>query len=141
VLVAIINTGILFSCDTQPIDSQIPYKPFNDIVINLTGQQYLDLNNLGYVLIDEGGVKGIILYKNSLNNEYSAYERNCSYQPNNTCATVEIDSSTLYMIDPCCSSQFSFQSGEPIGGPASLPLRQYRTYLNGNILTITDDPL
>ena len=129
----------LFSCETNFEDDQIPYIPFDNIEINLTNIQYYNLTTLGYVEID-GGVKGIILYKNS-SSDYIAYEKNCSYLPYNNCAKVEIDGSGLFMTDPCCSSQFSFADGVPIGGPASLPLRRYRTILNGNFLIITDEPL
>lgn len=127
-------------CDDVVQQSQIPYVPFNNIEINLSNQQYLDLKTKGYIEIS-GGVKGIILYKNPSIEEYFAYEKNCSYQPLDDCAEVEIDGSGLFMVDPCCSSQFNFSEGLPIGGPATLPLRRYRTILNGNYLTITDEPL
>ncbi|MDH5476085.1 MAG: hypothetical protein OEX22_10370 [Cyclobacteriaceae bacterium] len=129
----------LWSCEPTIEEDLIPYKSFENIQINLTNIQYFDLTTKGYIEI-AGGVKGIILYKNS-NSEYTAYERNCSYLPYNSCAKVEIDGSGLFLIDPCCNSQFSFADGIPIGGPASLPLRRYRTILNGNYLTITDEPL
>lgn len=132
--------SILSGCDNDQVVDQIPYKPFNDISINLTGQQYLPLKSVGYVTID-GGVKGIVLYKNPFKEEYFAYERNCSFEPTASCARIEIDDSGLFMIDPCCASQFSFESGYPIAGPASYPLRRYKTYLDGNFLTITDEPL
>jgi len=47
-----------------------------------------------------------------------------------------VDQSTLFLIDTCCNSTFDF-NGFPTGGPATLPLRQYKTFLNLNLLTIT----
>ena len=127
------------SCDANIEEDNIPYVPFNNIEINLSNIQYFDLTTKGYIEL-EGGVKGIILYKNS-STDYFAYERNCSYLPFNSCAKVEIDGSGLFMSDPCCESQFSFTTGNPNGGPAIFPLRRYRTILNGNFLIITDEPL
>ena len=131
---------LLLSCDSTLPDDPIPYVSFQNIEINLTNLQYQDLNTKGYMKID-GGVKGIIIYKDPFESKYSAYERNCSYEPYSDCATVEIDDSGLFMIDPCCNSQFNFENGFPIGGPANAPLRKYRTILNGNFLVITDEPL
>lgn len=138
-ILRIIVITSLFSCETNIEDDQIPYVSFDNIEINLTNIQYFDLTTKGYMEIS-GGVKGIILYKNTPS-DYIAYERNCSYLPYNSCAKVEIDGSGLFMTDPCCNSQFSFAQGIPVGGPASLPLRKYRTILNGNFLMITDEPL
>lgn len=68
-----------------------------------------------------------------------AYERNCSFRPNEACATVDAHSSGLFMIDSCCNSNFSFTDGSPTGGPAWRPLNRYRTQLSGITLTITDE--
>ncbi|HNP96083.1 MAG TPA: hypothetical protein PKJ63_10655, partial [Cyclobacteriaceae bacterium] len=61
--------------------------------------------------------------------------------PNEACATVEVHSSGLFMIDPCCGSSFSFEDGMPSGGPAWRPLRQYRTQFDGGVLTVTEEIL
>ena len=58
----------------------------------------------------EGGVKGIIVYRESLSN-FKAYERNCTYQPTNTCATVSVDDTNLIAVDSCCGSMFSILDG------------------------------
>ncbi|MFZ6012485.1 MAG: hypothetical protein ACOYXT_19235, partial [Bacteroidota bacterium] len=94
----------------------------------------------GHKLItsSEGGVQGIIVYRINASS-YVAYERNCSYHPNDACVTVEVHPSNLYMYDPCCSSSFDFSTGQPTGGPAWRPLRQYETSLSGSNLTITDE--
>lgn len=123
------------SCDNTDPEDEIPFALVNE-TINLTNQQYLNLQfNRGHVNID-GGVRGITIYRVS-ETEYRAFERNCSFEPLNTCARVEVDGSGLYLIDSCCSSSFDF-NGFPTGGPATLPLRQYLTLLQGNFLTITN---
>jgi len=145
-LTSFLNLILLFSligfisCDNDLIDDQIPFVSFPDIIINLKSQQYLSLQSEGHATID-GGVRGIIIRKSPFGEEYTAYERNCSYQPNDVCALVEVALSGLFMIDQCCSSTFEFSQGNPTGGPARNSLRRYRTSLSVDFLTITDEPL
>jgi nitrite reductase/ring-hydroxylating ferredoxin subunit len=128
-------------CTPDMSDDAIPYVPFSPIVLNLNLPEYIALkSDGGYKTLTSstGGVQGIIVYRINAST-FVAYERNCSYQPNNACATVEVDASGLFMTDPCCSSSFSFTSGTPTGGPAWRPLRQYRTSVINSDLSITDD--
>lgn len=130
---------ILFTflgCSSDLSDDSIPYVAFQDIVINLNLPEYNKLKITGHQYINSGGVKGIIVHQVN-SSLYYAFERNCSYQPNNVCSTVEIHSSNLYLMDPCCGSMFGFD-GNPTGGVAWRPLRRYETILNGSELTITD---
>lgn len=125
-------------CSNEFVDGEIPPATFNDIIINLDFYPKLSFDG-GYVLLNEG-VRGIILYRVSAS-QYNAFERNCSYEPNAACATVEVHSSGLFLDDPCCGSSFSLQDGTPTGGPARLPLRRYRIERSGRNLTITDEPI
>ena len=135
-LFLVLNMG----CEPQPPYSDIPIIPFADIYIDLSLPAYSNLLfDGGYVEIN-GGVRGIILYRESAN-IYHAYERNCSYMPNEACATVNVDFSGLYMVDPCCNSSFSFSNGFPLGGPAFYGLREYQSYISGFELIITDFPV
>lgn len=129
----------LFACDPNLSDDPIPYIPFNDYVINLNLPEYIALRtDGGYKEVNSVGVRGVIIYRvNSTN--YIAYERNCSFQPNEACATVNVHSSGLFMTDACCGSNFNFTDGNPTGGPAWRPLVRYRTQLSGSELTITSD--
>ena len=128
------------SCGSDMSDDAIPYVPFDEVVINLNLPTYNRIRvDGGYVYI-EGGVRGLILYRQNATT-YLAFERNCSFRPNEACATVEVHSSSLYMIDACCNSTFAFPSGEPNSGQAWRPLMQYRTSLKGTELTITDERL
>lgn len=125
----------LMHCSPDLSDDAIPYVSFADIVINVSLPAYNDLNTKGYMNIS-GGVKGIILYKASASTYY-AIERNCSFSPNDACATVEVDISGLYIKDACCGSTFTL-IGEPTSPPATRQLRHYQTSQSSNILTITD---
>ncbi|MBL7849760.1 MAG: hypothetical protein JNN04_02575 [Cyclobacteriaceae bacterium] len=134
-------TALLLACQPEMSDDPIPLIAFPDHVINLLApeNQALAVNG-GYKEINSIGVRGVILYRQSATT-FLAFERNCSFRPNEACATVNVHVSSLYMIDPCCNSTFSFDSGSPTGGMASRPLRQYVTELVGLQLTITDEIL
>jgi hypothetical protein len=126
------------SCSPDLSDDEIPHVPFEEISMNLSLPAYSKLATVGgFMYLNNGGVKGLIVYRSGPST-YIAFERNCSYSPNEACATVEVHSSTLYMLDPCCGSTFSL-TGEPTGGVAWRPLRQYVSYLNGSTLLITDE--
>jgi hypothetical protein len=126
------------SCSSEDSDDEIPYIPFPDIVINLGLPEYFALQSTGsYKTINEGGIKGIILYHHPSGTFY-AFERNCSYHPNDACSTVGVDVSGLRMTDSCCGSFFDFE-GNPVAGPAWRPLRRYVTSQVANEVTITDE--
>ena len=127
---------ILLGCTPDLSDDAIPFLAFPDIVINLTLPSYNALTVNGGHKNISGGVRGIIIYRAGSGTFY-AFEQNCSYHPNDACATVEVHSSGLYMNDTCCGSTFDF-NGNPMGGAAWRPLRQYETSLDGSTLTITD---
>jgi nitrite reductase/ring-hydroxylating ferredoxin subunit len=132
---------VALACTSDLADDPIPFVPFPDIVINLSLPAYSALQVVnGFTALNNGGVKGIVAYRASLNTVL-AYERTCSFQPADACATINVHPSGLYMIDVCCNSTFEFSNGNPTGGPAFRPLRQYKTLLSGNTLTITDDTL
>ena len=134
----IIALVFLAGCSQDLSDDNIPPAQFPDIVINLSLPSNIALASKGgYKEINDAGVRGIIVYCEELG-VYHAYERNCSFSPNDACATVNVDASKLYMIDPCCGSSFDFTTGEPIGGSAWRPLRKYQIIANGSELIITE---
>lgn len=127
----------LLGCSPDLSDDQIPYQPFPDIILNLNLPDNIALKNKGFSKEISGGIRGIIVYCQEVG-VYYAYERNCSYHPNDACATVNVDNSKLFMIDPCCGSSFDFSTGDPTGGVAWRPLQKYQTSFNGADLVISD---
>ncbi|MEQ8925077.1 MAG: hypothetical protein RLO81_04650 [Fulvivirga sp.] len=137
-LLALISILPFYSgCEEDTADIPLPFTDFPDITINITLPEYQDLKTVGHMTID-GGVRGIILYKESDTN-YIAFERNCSFEPNSACATVDVHSSGFFMVDTCCGSNYNFPDAMPTAGPARSPLRIYETSLTGSTLTITDE--
>jgi nitrite reductase/ring-hydroxylating ferredoxin subunit len=129
---------LVYSCKKDNQDSDLVPAVFVDITIDLNNPEYNSLNNLGGATTLIGGVKGIILY-HSTSDEYFAYERNCTFEPSNTCSTVSIDSVGFQATDSCCNSVFQLMDGSPIGGPAVRPLVRYNTFLNSSLLSITNN--
>jgi hypothetical protein len=129
---------LLMACGDNMTDDPIPLASFPDIVIDLSLPSYVALRTSGGYKEVNGGVRGIIVHR-SIGTSFQAYERNCSFHPNEACATVNVHTSGLYLTDPCCGSTFSFDDGTPTGGVAWRPLRMYRTQFSGSILTISDE--
>ena len=129
---------LLTACGRDLTDDPIPPATFANFVINLSFPEYQKLAfDEGTKELNSIGVRGVIVYRKN-STTYLAFERNCSYHPNDACATVNVHVSGLYLTDPCCGSNFTFE-GKPNGGAAWRPLRQYKTDLNGGSLTITSE--
>lgn len=122
-------------------DDPIPWLSFPEIVINLNLPEYAALRlDGGIKVINDGGVRGLIVYRINASS-FHAYERNCSFRPNESGATVDVHTSNLYLTDYSCGSTFSLEEGSPTGGPAWRPLRQYHTVVNSGVVTITDQAI
>lgn len=137
----LIALSLLLACKSQLSDDEIPLVPFEPIVLNIALPSYSTLQSIGgHKELSSGGTRGIILYRLNAST-ILAFERNCSFRPQDACATVNVHPSGLYMNDACCGSTFRFDNGNPSGGSAWRPLVQYSTTLIGNTLTITDQPI
>ncbi len=135
ILYIIFSVFTFSSCEKVTPDAIIPFAFVNqDINLNLI--QYQNLRNIGgYIFIpsgDNSGYRGIIVYHEG-NGIYRAFESACTYDPD--CDHVVVDDSSLFMRHECCSSTFNF-NGNPTGGPASLDLLQYDTFVDGIYLKI-----
>ena len=108
-----------------------------NIEIPINQPEYSELNVIGNSIFISGGVKGIIIYHNNVNN-YKAFDRNCSFEPSNECSVIDSINSTVASCG-CCESKFLIdQDGLVANGPALLPLKQYYTSFSGGILRITN---
>jgi nitrite reductase/ring-hydroxylating ferredoxin subunit len=105
-----------------------------DFTIYLNEPSSVPLTVVGGWMYVNAGTKGIILYRRS-STEFTASERNCTYDPNASCSIVQVLSG-ISAIDSCCSSRFSIFDGSVINGPATRPLYQYKTLFDGNALRV-----
>lgn len=119
----------------------------NDIVPNVLVDLTLNLNNPsyqpvtvvgGHLFIPGQAYRGIVLFRSSLN-EFKAFDMACTYMPSQSCHTIGLDSATSLLQCGCCTSRFNFE-GQLLQGPASLPLKAYRTLYQPttNTLQITN---
>lgn len=115
-------------------DNNVPNTPV-DIYLYTNNPSFVDVSVVGGWVYITGGVRGILLYRKS-NTEFMAYDRNCTYQSSQPCATVVVDATNIAATDTCCNSRFSIYDGSVYQGPASLPLKAYNTTFDGNVLHI-----
>lgn len=118
---------LFWGCDD--IHQTVPGVPVNIILDTNTELAGLGVGST-MVCPKSGGFMGILLYRNSLS-EYYAYERTCTYYPNDTSAVVA-EKGGVIAVCPRCGSTFIITADGALvnKGPARLPLIKYRTYLD-----------
>lgn len=117
---------LLWGCGKNRNNNYMPVYAVSTS-INLDNPQYINLKTIGgaaYVSTTYAG-RGIVVYRSG-QDTYSAVERTCSYQYADTCAYVNINSSSTWLECKCCGSKFTFD-GSILGAPATFPLRTYQT--------------
>ena len=108
-----------------------------DLQIDLTLPSYQELNSVGGWAYVSGGIKGIVVYRQSTD-IFVAWERMSPEDPDNVCSTpLTIDTTNfLQLNDACSGAKFSMYDGSPISG-SDWGLRKYQTEWNGsNLLRI-----
>lgn len=135
VFLLILCSGFLLkSCETNR-GELIPF-----VTVNIPLLLYADLANLGVgeTLLIDGGVNGIVLYREA-DLEFNAFDRTCTLYPEHSEAVVE--DSTFFGVFECpeCHSTYLLMNGAaPNSGPARYPLVEYRASLQGDVLLITN---
>ena len=115
-------------------NSQVP-NSLVDITIYTNDAQFYKLNAIGGWVYITGGVRGILVYHQSVD-QYMAYDRDCPYNPTATNAIVRVDSTNVTVVDTSCGSKFLLYDGSVTKGPATFGLKAYNTTLSGNALRI-----
>ena len=107
--------------------------------LDLNQADMQDLISIGGYVFVTGGHRGIVIYHNSVD-EFSAYNRSCTYHPNEECRVGDSDKWGTLICDCCDSEYFLFNDAIPIKEPATIALQKYRvTYNQGaQILTVTN---
>jgi nitrite reductase/ring-hydroxylating ferredoxin subunit len=126
-------TATEFGCEKDR-NEIIPYVPVNRY-FNIRDPEFFDLSVPNNSVTIKGGLNGIIVYRVSVE-EFVAYDRTCTYEPENNCA-VETDNSSSAKC-PCCGSRFFLIDGSPLNGPAQWPLKPYKTTFDGTYVRITN---
>jgi len=127
-------TGMLVISCKKENDNGVPIIAV-DIYLYTNNPSFVDLYVIGGWAYIDGGVRGILVYRKS-QTEFMAYDRNCTYQSSDPCATVFVDATNILATDTCCHSKFSMYDGSVTQAPAGLPLKAYQTTYDGNVLHI-----
>ena len=135
IILLVIAISFLGSCKKDKKSSEIAKLPV-DFYLYLNDPSNVALNAVGGWLYVNAGTKGVIVYRQTID-AFVSLERNCPYDPNESCSIIEIYSG-ISSIDSCCKSQFSIYDGSIINGPASQSLYRYQSILNGNVLHVYD---
>lgn len=115
-------------------NNQIP-DTLVDFYININDPQYSDLQAVGNSIYVYGGIAGIVIYRESVDN-FVAMDRCCSYQPDNRCAVAIDSTNTFLLVCPCCGSEFIINNGSVNKAPAAAPLKAYRTSFSDDVLHV-----
>lgn len=124
----------LSACNKQEDGSGVPLVNVN-ISIFTSSPEFINLTVVGGWEYITGGSRGILIYRLT-NDLFLAYDRHCTFEPDKACARVEVDPATLLVVDPCCESEFAITDGTVLSGPATIPLKQYGTSWDGEVLRI-----
>ena len=115
----------------------IPYVPVN-ITLYVSDPEFVNLNAVGGSTYLRGGSRGILVYRKS-QDEFMAYDRHCTNEPDNPKSIVIIDPGNSFSaVDTTCTSSFLLIDGTVQKGPAHIPLKQYQTFFDDVSLTITN---
>lgn len=128
----------LHSCKKDNLNQllNIPFVQVDQYLF-LNDPQYFNLSVVGGWTYLPGGSRGIVVYRRS-SDEFVAYDRHCTYETDNPCGRVAIDSSTFVSVKcACCPSSFILFDGSVLTGPAAFGLLPYRTqFTSGNTLRV-----
>ena len=117
---------ILNSCTKN--QNIVPYI-YVDQYINISLPSYSSLNSIGGWTYITGGSRGIIIYRQSYD-QFSAYDRHCTFNADNPCGKATVDSTNSFVECACDSSRYQLFDGLVIQGPASYSLKNYQTSFN-----------
>src|ERR1035437_8960502 len=115
-IIFILLISLNTTCKNDVVDV-IPYVQFQQTV---TSGEIASLG-VGSAMLKDGGYAGLIIYRVT-ETQFVAYERLCTYYPNDTAAVV-LDKSLSTATCPTCKTSYLLIDGYKINnGPARLPL-------------------
>lgn len=129
----------LISCtkEGENNNSPIPFVSVNE-KISINDPLYSKLTNVGGWVYLTAGSRGIILYRES-NETVRAYDRHCTFDPEQVCSTVDMDGGLLQANDyDCCGSVFGIATKGVLKGPANRPLVEYDCMFDGTYVHVTN---
>ncbi len=105
-----------------------------DFSLNLTEPSLFNLTNITGWIYTSGGSRGILIYRNNID-QFTAFDRHSPFEVENNCQ-VSVLEDNFTVADPCSESSWLLLDGTILSGPATWPLKQYSTQFNGTILRV-----
>lgn len=133
VVVLIILLIVQSSCKKEEY-ADIP-NVYVNLNLDISSTLYIELYSVGGWVNITGGYRGITIYR-CTPDEFVAFERCCPYDATVEGVRVDVDPSGLTLTDTICGSTFLILDGSVVSGPATMPLKQYKTGYNGDILHV-----
>jgi Rieske Fe-S protein len=129
-----ITIFILTAASCSKDSLKFPY-----VLVNLKLGINNDLADLGVQqskIYSQHGLHGIIIWRNDVD-EYHAFDLACTFEDDFSCAVEEDPKFEGRMVCPCCQSAYLLLlNGDPYEGPASWPLVEYNSWIEGGFLII-----
>jgi hypothetical protein len=119
-------------CDTGGY--QIPYVRV-DLHLNIISE--LGNPALNSITLVDGGANGLIVYREDFG-LFRVYDRTCTQDPEHNEAVIEDeDFEDVLFTCPECKSKYLLLTGaDPIEGPATFPLHEYYSVVDGDLLHV-----
>lgn len=127
---SLILLTVVFGCKRDDDDALHVPRIATDVTININLPGFSALANPGGWVYVNGGSRGIIVYRSSINS-FSAFDRHCPYQVEQGCKINVLDG-TIAEDEECCHSQFEIITGTPVSGSADRTLQHFNTQFNPN---------
>lgn len=117
-IAAIAIVFLLFFASCGKEENYIPDYPVN---YSITVAEFSIRATNGILLVPNQGVAGLIIVRISTN-EYVAFDRCSTVNPEKACAVTPEDGSVFLALDPCSGGKFSLLDGSPQKAPANKPI-------------------
>jgi len=123
---------ILFTkCETGGY--QIPYARV-DLNLNIISELGNPAPTTSQLI--DGGANGLIVYREDFG-LFHVYDRTCTLYPEHNTAVVADENFDGVYTCPECNSKYLLSMGaDPIEGPATFPLHEYYSRVNGDLLHV-----
>lgn len=106
-----------------------------DLTLYINEPTNFKIQTIGGWLYYSAGTNGLIIYRKS-QQEVITLERTSTADPNNPKARAIVQNDNFTCKDTISGSTWQIVDGGVMSGPATLPLKQYPTSFDGNVIRI-----
>ncbi len=106
-----------------------------NFTIDITSGLYSELQMIGGWVYVTGGWRGIVLYRNSME-EIVALDRTSTYKPESMGTQVVVEPGAPIAADTINGMRYLLMDGSVLEGPVNIPLKRYGTTFDGIILHV-----